>query len=205
MNKHGCGSIIIIINSMTSVFNIDASLPYNHGLFESLIVKNKNKDGRGGDLLLVLDTFFNGSIRCTTQNSLSNCLVTDSPTPSHTSYGSETTIVEHLKTSQFRCSNRPSLSHTTAAWTLQTSLYPQLHTIIQTIWTETNSKNATDIGLAASLTRRSEDHAVPMLVGTDSTQKFPNPCHTPCQVKGWPPRCLRHCEFGGEKISAFGK
>ncbi|KAG5442718.1 hypothetical protein CSKR_108025 [Clonorchis sinensis] len=60
--------------------------------------------------LLVLDTFFNGSTRCTTQNSLSNCLVTDSPTPSHTSYGSETTIVEHLKTSQFRCSNRPSLT-----------------------------------------------------------------------------------------------
>ncbi|KAG5454569.1 hypothetical protein CSKR_105469 [Clonorchis sinensis] len=60
--------------------------------------------------LLVLDTFFNGSTRCTTQNSLSNCLVTDSLTPSHTSYGSETTIVEHLKTSQFRCSNRPSLT-----------------------------------------------------------------------------------------------
>ncbi|KER22815.1 hypothetical protein T265_09153 [Opisthorchis viverrini] len=37
-------------------------------------------------------------------------LVTDSPTPTHTSYGSETTIVEHLKTSQFRCSNRPSLT-----------------------------------------------------------------------------------------------
>ncbi|KAG5444816.1 hypothetical protein CSKR_108396 [Clonorchis sinensis] len=60
--------------------------------------------------LLVLDTFFNGSTRCTTQNSLSNCLVTDSWTPSHTSYGSETTIVERLKTSKFRCSNRPSLT-----------------------------------------------------------------------------------------------
>ncbi|GAA49209.1 hypothetical protein CLF_102687, partial [Clonorchis sinensis] len=44
--------ITIIIGSMTSVFNIDASLPYNHDLFESLIVKKKNKDGRGGDLLL---------------------------------------------------------------------------------------------------------------------------------------------------------
>ncbi|KAG5454751.1 hypothetical protein CSKR_104357 [Clonorchis sinensis] len=37
---------------MTSVFNTDASLPYNHDLFESLIVKKKNKDGQGGDLLL---------------------------------------------------------------------------------------------------------------------------------------------------------
>ncbi|GAA48331.1 hypothetical protein CLF_101477 [Clonorchis sinensis] len=37
---------------MTSVFNTDASLPYNHDLFESPIVKKKNKDGRGGDLLL---------------------------------------------------------------------------------------------------------------------------------------------------------
>ncbi|KER32035.1 hypothetical protein T265_01813 [Opisthorchis viverrini] len=31
------GIIIIIIDSMTSVFNTDASLPYNHDLFESLI------------------------------------------------------------------------------------------------------------------------------------------------------------------------
>ncbi|GAA52598.1 hypothetical protein CLF_108427 [Clonorchis sinensis] len=44
--------IIIIIDSMTSVLNTDASLPYNHDLFESPIVKKKNKDGRGGDLLL---------------------------------------------------------------------------------------------------------------------------------------------------------
>ncbi|GAA51116.1 poly(A) polymerase, partial [Clonorchis sinensis] len=36
-------STIIIIDSMTSVFNIDASLPYNHGLFESLIVKKRIK------------------------------------------------------------------------------------------------------------------------------------------------------------------
>ncbi|GAA53369.1 hypothetical protein CLF_110090 [Clonorchis sinensis] len=43
---------IIIIDSMTSVLNTDASLPYNHGLFESLIVEKKNKDGWGGDLLL---------------------------------------------------------------------------------------------------------------------------------------------------------
>ncbi|KER31163.1 hypothetical protein T265_02492 [Opisthorchis viverrini] len=60
--------------------------------------------------LLVLDTFFNGSTRYTTENTLSNCLVTDSPTPTHASYGSETTIVEHLKTSQVRCSNRPILT-----------------------------------------------------------------------------------------------
>ncbi|KER19633.1 hypothetical protein T265_11645 [Opisthorchis viverrini] len=32
-----------IIGSMTSVFNIDASLPYNHDLFESLIVKKRVK------------------------------------------------------------------------------------------------------------------------------------------------------------------
>ncbi|KAG5445492.1 hypothetical protein CSKR_100980 [Clonorchis sinensis] len=62
--------------------------------------------------LLVLDTFFNRSTRCTTENPLSNCLVTDSPTPTHTSSGSETKVVEHLKTSQFRCSNRPSLTAT---------------------------------------------------------------------------------------------
>ncbi|KAG5452611.1 hypothetical protein CSKR_100448 [Clonorchis sinensis] len=48
----------------------------------------------------VLGTFFNGGPHCTTENWLSNCLVTDSPTQTHTSYGSETTIVEHLKTSQ---------------------------------------------------------------------------------------------------------
>ncbi|KER19777.1 hypothetical protein T265_11528 [Opisthorchis viverrini] len=34
----------------------------------------------------------------------------DSPTPTHTSYGSETTIVEQLKTFQFRRSNRPILT-----------------------------------------------------------------------------------------------
>ncbi|GAA55581.1 glycogen phosphorylase muscle form [Clonorchis sinensis] len=35
--------IIIIIDSMTSVFNTDASMPYNHDLFESLIVKKRIK------------------------------------------------------------------------------------------------------------------------------------------------------------------
>ncbi|GAA50537.1 abnormal spindle-like microcephaly-associated protein homolog [Clonorchis sinensis] len=44
--------IIIIMDNMTSVLNTDASLPYNHDLSESLIVKKKNKDGRGVDLLL---------------------------------------------------------------------------------------------------------------------------------------------------------
>ncbi|GAA50978.1 pangolin, partial [Clonorchis sinensis] len=40
--------LYIIIDSMTSVFNTDASLPYNHGLFESLIVKKRIKmDGEG--------------------------------------------------------------------------------------------------------------------------------------------------------------
>ncbi|KAG5445895.1 hypothetical protein CSKR_109642 [Clonorchis sinensis] len=54
----------------------------------------------------------------TIKNSFSTFLVTDSPTPTHKSYGSETTFVEHLKTSQFRCSNRLSLSHTTKQPTL---------------------------------------------------------------------------------------
>ncbi|KER33305.1 hypothetical protein T265_00804 [Opisthorchis viverrini] len=168
-----CNKLVIIIDSMTSVFNTDASLPYKHDLFESLIVKKRVKCPQPGTVgftrspswkasstdstqvfcdllhtpqpsqglatslftplrighgkqyslrqtmvrhtyhmsqptqLLVLDTFFNGSTRYTTENTLSNCLVTDSPTPTHTSYGSETVIVEHLKTSQFRCSNRP--------------------------------------------------------------------------------------------------
>ncbi|KER29448.1 hypothetical protein T265_03914 [Opisthorchis viverrini] len=35
--------IIIIIDSMTSVFNTGASVPYNHDLFESLIVKKRVK------------------------------------------------------------------------------------------------------------------------------------------------------------------
>ncbi|KER26704.1 hypothetical protein T265_06071 [Opisthorchis viverrini] len=41
--------------------------------------------------LLVLDTFFGGSTRCKT--------VTDTQTPTHTNFGSQTTIVEHLKAS----------------------------------------------------------------------------------------------------------
>ncbi|KER26079.1 hypothetical protein T265_06609 [Opisthorchis viverrini] len=33
--------IIVIMNSVTSVFNTDASLAYNHDLFKSLIVKKR--------------------------------------------------------------------------------------------------------------------------------------------------------------------
>ncbi|KAG5442716.1 hypothetical protein CSKR_108023 [Clonorchis sinensis] len=40
--------IIIIIDSMTSVFNTDASMPFNHDLFGSLIVKNRIKVDGGG-------------------------------------------------------------------------------------------------------------------------------------------------------------
>ncbi|GAA53329.1 hypothetical protein CLF_110013 [Clonorchis sinensis] len=40
--------IIIIIDSMTSVFNTDASLPYNHDSFESLIVKKRIKAAMHG-------------------------------------------------------------------------------------------------------------------------------------------------------------
>ncbi|KER26358.1 hypothetical protein T265_06403 [Opisthorchis viverrini] len=137
--------IIIIMDSMTPVFNTDASLPYNRDLLERLIVKKRVKVKGWSPLLppllvglgkqhssandgwayatrpknqkhmsqptqlLVPDTFFNGDTRCTTENSLSNCLVTDTPIPAHTSYGSEITIVEHLKTSQFRCSKSPIL------------------------------------------------------------------------------------------------
>ncbi|GAA28974.2 hypothetical protein CLF_104941 [Clonorchis sinensis] len=42
-NAPSTDDIIIIIDSMTSVFNIDASLPYNHDLFESLILKKRIK------------------------------------------------------------------------------------------------------------------------------------------------------------------
>ncbi|KAG5445798.1 hypothetical protein CSKR_106060 [Clonorchis sinensis] len=38
---------VIIIVSMTSVLNTDASLPYNHDSFEILIVKNKGGRGKG--------------------------------------------------------------------------------------------------------------------------------------------------------------
>ncbi|KER28826.1 hypothetical protein T265_04432 [Opisthorchis viverrini] len=62
---------------MTSVFNTHASLPYNHDLFESLIVKKMGmetalssaNDGPAyvthvpTNALLVLDTFFNGNRR----------------------------------------------------------------------------------------------------------------------------------------------
>ncbi|KER20352.1 hypothetical protein T265_15340, partial [Opisthorchis viverrini] len=41
-------NIIVIINSLTSVFNTDASLPYTHDLFERLIVKKRIKvEGKG--------------------------------------------------------------------------------------------------------------------------------------------------------------
>ncbi|KAG5443212.1 hypothetical protein CSKR_110559 [Clonorchis sinensis] len=40
--------IITIVDSMTSVFNTDASLPYNHGLFECLIVKKRINVDREG-------------------------------------------------------------------------------------------------------------------------------------------------------------
>ncbi|KER28673.1 hypothetical protein T265_04544 [Opisthorchis viverrini] len=56
--------------------------------------------------LPVMDTFFDGS--CVTKNPLFNCPATDTPTPIHTSYDPEA-IVEHLKMSQFHCSNRPNL------------------------------------------------------------------------------------------------
>ncbi|KAG5440999.1 hypothetical protein CSKR_114099 [Clonorchis sinensis] len=43
--RYGCTFlvVIIILDSMTSVLNTDASLPYNHDLFESLIVKKRIK------------------------------------------------------------------------------------------------------------------------------------------------------------------
>ncbi|KER29609.1 hypothetical protein T265_03808 [Opisthorchis viverrini] len=79
---------------MTSVLNTNASLPYNHDLFESLIVEKRIKPDHHVKVAAL-------------GRALSNCLITDSPKPTHTSYGSETTFVKHLKTSQFLCSNRP--------------------------------------------------------------------------------------------------
>ncbi|KER29677.1 hypothetical protein T265_03778 [Opisthorchis viverrini] len=94
------------IDSMTSVFNTDASLPYNHDLFESFIVKKIMKpNASSGD-----GHILQWGLLYATENSLSKCLVRNSLTPSHTSYGPETEIVEHMKMSQFRCSNRSSLT-----------------------------------------------------------------------------------------------
>ncbi|GAA55541.1 gap-Pol polyprotein [Clonorchis sinensis] len=48
INTNLMNVIIIVIDSMTSVFNTDASLPYNHDLVESLIIKKGIKvDGEG--------------------------------------------------------------------------------------------------------------------------------------------------------------
>ncbi|KER28845.1 hypothetical protein T265_04387 [Opisthorchis viverrini] len=132
--------IITIIDSMTSVTNTDASLSYNRDLLESLIMKKRIKSRVGhlsasATLNLAWKTALfsanDGSAYAThvptnatsgaghilqwkyplhNRKRPSNCRVTDSPTPIHTAYGPETTIVEHLKTSQFRCSNRPSLT-----------------------------------------------------------------------------------------------
>ncbi|KAG5449257.1 hypothetical protein CSKR_100652 [Clonorchis sinensis] len=57
-----------------------------------------------------METTFNRSSHCITENWLSNCLVGHSATPTHMSYGPETTIIEYLKASQFRYSNRPNLT-----------------------------------------------------------------------------------------------
>ncbi|GAA57294.1 COBW domain-containing protein 1 [Clonorchis sinensis] len=51
---------------------------------------------------MVLDAFFTGDPRCTTNHSSSNCLVPASPIRTHMSYSSETAVVEDLKTFQFR-------------------------------------------------------------------------------------------------------
>ncbi|GAA37055.2 kinesin family member 4/7/21/27 [Clonorchis sinensis] len=50
------------------------------------------------------------STRCTTEKPISYCLITDSPTPIYMSSDSETTVVEHLKKYQLRCSNRRILT-----------------------------------------------------------------------------------------------
>ncbi|KAG5453011.1 hypothetical protein CSKR_109430 [Clonorchis sinensis] len=138
--------------------------------------------------LLVLDTFFNGS---TTENSLPNYSVTYSPTPTHTSYGSETTIVQHLKTSRFNCSNRPSLTaiqknsphcsliHTSlrsttssaALWIVSGTFSDNLD---KTIRKETDSTNATDIDqppfLAISPAKHRRSHGDPTLEGIDANR-----------------------------------
>ncbi|GAA57238.1 hypothetical protein CLF_112371, partial [Clonorchis sinensis] len=48
IHQGGLTVIIIKIDTMTLVFNTDASLPYNHDLFDSLILKKRIKvDGEG--------------------------------------------------------------------------------------------------------------------------------------------------------------
>ncbi|TGZ72098.1 hypothetical protein CRM22_002288 [Opisthorchis felineus] len=47
---------------------------------------------------------------CTTKHSFSNCLVADLPASAHTSYSSETMVVEDLNLSQFSCSKRLRLT-----------------------------------------------------------------------------------------------
>ncbi|GAA34715.2 coiled-coil domain-containing protein C6orf97 [Clonorchis sinensis] len=49
MTSHFTLIIIITMNSMTSVFSTDASLPYNHDLLESIFVKKRIKSKSHGD------------------------------------------------------------------------------------------------------------------------------------------------------------
>ncbi|KER19155.1 hypothetical protein T265_11974 [Opisthorchis viverrini] len=125
--------IIVTMNNMTSLFNTDISLPHNHDLSEGLMVKIRIKmdivrttiilrcshlQTHSDNPLLVLVTLFSEGARCTTENSLSNNLIMNSPAPTHASYGHDTEILEYLKTSQFHCWDRPSFA------AIQQNTYP---------------------------------------------------------------------------------
>ncbi|KER29541.1 hypothetical protein T265_03841 [Opisthorchis viverrini] len=96
-----------LYGSETSVLNTDVMLSMM--MMMMMMVKHTQHMCQPTQLL-VLNTYFNGGTRRTTENTLSNCRVTDTPTLTLTSYCSGTTIVEHLKTPQFRRRNRPSLT-----------------------------------------------------------------------------------------------
>ncbi|KER26688.1 hypothetical protein T265_06121 [Opisthorchis viverrini] len=63
--------------------------------------------------LLVLDTSFNASSRWTTKNSISSCLVTDPPTPTHTIWSSDNDRRTHEDVSVPLLEQAKSHNHTT--------------------------------------------------------------------------------------------
>ncbi|KER22211.1 hypothetical protein T265_09636 [Opisthorchis viverrini] len=164
--------VIIITDSMTSVFNADASLPYHHDLFESLIVKkrvktftqaiwieadNKNATDIGCQPHLVVSPTRH-------KKSVKTCFVI---------------IITDSMTSVFNADASLPYHHD-----LFESLIvkKRVKTFTQAIWIEADNKNATDIGcqphLVVSPTRHSEDHAIPILEGecVSACGLIPNKC-----------------------------
>ncbi|KAG5447627.1 hypothetical protein CSKR_107839 [Clonorchis sinensis] len=112
--------IILVIDSMTSVSNADASLLYNLDLFQSLIAKERmNVDGilfkNAGSACAMhglTDAASDAAHVLQWKSPLHNrklaFRLSDSPTLAHAGYHPGIVIVGHLKTSQFRCSDTPS-------------------------------------------------------------------------------------------------